>query len=198
MNTNNCKNTKRIPGRILLAVIAAAFLSWTLPATAGIKTIVTGWDMGVVKWLDYGEYTFPGGNMHIQGHSGINLHLSGDPLHTGLLQWIMNLQFDENGDGVVNMSWRFEGGSFREDEFEYDDEDNLVLGEYIIDLFTPNGTVWEGNSHGWYNGDSVTYHSAGQGVEGEIEGWQVQVDSEGQRNEPLFMIITRLDPKAKK
>jgi len=205
MNTNNCKNTKRIPGRILLAVIAAAVLLWTLPATAGTKTIVTSWDMGVVYWLDYGEYTFPDGNMHIQGHSGISVHLSEDPGHTGLLYWLGNLQFDANGDGVFNLTWKFVACEFEYEggEMLFSDNGmplfNLLFGDDGMPLFTPTGSVWEGNSQSRYKGNTVTSHAVGHGVAGAADGLQVQVDSQALRSDPaVLQIITRLDPKAKK
>jgi hypothetical protein len=197
MNANKSQNAKRNLRRIPLAILAAAVLLWTLPALAGSKTIVTSWDMGIVKWLDYGDYTFPAGNMHIQGHSGINLHLSEDPGHTGLMYWVMNLQFDENGDGVANITWRLEVGEFG--KFEYDDAGNVVLGEYIIDLFTPNGSVWEGNAHSGYYGDTVATDGVGHGVAGAADGLQVQTDSQALRSDTaVLQIITRLDPKSEK
>jgi hypothetical protein len=44
-----------------------------------------------------------------------------------------------------------------------------------------------------------THHGVGHGVQGEVEGLQARVYTEGLRSDPaLLYIITQLDPKAKK
>ncbi len=199
MNTNNRRNMKRIPGRILVAVVAAASLLWALPASAGSKTSHTVWGYPQYQLETYSDdaFSFPGGNLHIHHIYGVSLGLSDTPLLTGIIFWGGNLQWDAEGNGVMNLTWRTVVG----------DVSGMALDDegYILDWdgvglppgFEPTGGIWEGNIHAEFAGGVETLHATGKGVAGEVDGFKVQARMQGSaRPEVQTDVIT--DPKAEK
>jgi hypothetical protein len=105
--------------------------------------------------LDYGTWTYPGGNMHVRGMVGSYQQYmpDSDPRCNGLNTVVTNANWDAYG---VGPSW----GTF-----------HVVLAEQSPDGW--NGT-WTGMS---YADGMTSIHVVGQGY-GDLEGQKVFVDIE--------------------
>jgi hypothetical protein len=195
MNANKSQNASRIRNWIPLAIAAAVALLWTLQTTAGTKTAYIAEEYPIMI-LEPGEWSFPSGNLHIQGHGGVNLLLSESPLLTGLLYWEGDLQWDPKGNLVANGTWALVVG-----DFEYD-EDGLYgvrWGENGMPLFTATGGAWEGIFHTRWIGDMLVFHGSGKGVAGEADGLTLQGSAEQDLDAiPQIDTDVIMDPKAKK
>jgi len=195
MNANKSQNASRTRSWIPLAIAAAGALLWTQQSTAGTKTAYIAEEYHIMT-LEPGEWSFPGGNLHIQDHGGVVLLLSESPLLTGLLYWEANFQWDPKGNLVANGTWALVVGDF---EYDEDGQYGVRWGEDGMPLFTATGSTWEGIFHTRWIGDKVIFHASGKGVAGEADGLTLQGSAEQDIDAvPQIDTDVIMDPKAKK
>jgi len=100
-----------IAGPVLSAVMAAALVSWALPAWGVEKETcqVTQIQLGPST---YGEVIYRDGRTHDKGHSAQSLWLSDDPRFNGYQTFLAALYLDEEWNVIMHGTWVLEVGTW--------------------------------------------------------------------------------------
>lgn len=156
MNTNAVGRLgSKNPVRVLLTIVAAALLFWTLPASAGEKVAVQTTSI-TIALLDPGQTAqTPGGIVQVRGLSVLNMMVSENPLVNGLETATLDGHMDAEGNGVFQITWTVVVGTW-----------DLSSGTPIFTP-SPDGGVWKGTGLIWGNfygraeGNAVAHGTAG-------------------------------------
>ena len=122
-------------------------------SAAAERTNWTGTENSVAM-LDPGDWSNPGGNIHVRGMVNLYQEQATDPRVTGSNTVVMNANWNANWVGPMWGTWRLE----------------TAYG---------GGGVWEGHWTGETQADgSAAYQAVGHGVSGSVKGLKVMISAE--------------------
>ena len=145
--------------RKLAALLAIAIvLSFLVaPATAGARVIRIQCD-GVETWAEQlapGDWTYPGGNVHVRGMVTLYEETASCPQMIGFNTVTANFNFDGNFVGPMH-------------------------GTAMLETDYDGGGVWESTWHGALEADgTMWYEAVGRGISGSVAGLKMRLVATG-------------------
>ena len=183
-------------GWSLLPLFAAAVLAWAIPVNAGVKK--TAQVLDIPLSIELGDWTSPGGNIHVRGMKAVTIHLSDERLVNGRMSWVGDVNADAEGNGVLTATWTHEVGTWTGIEAYLADPVNNPAPVFTP---APDGGVFVGVLK--FKVNILTFSGQIQsctahGIGGQAEGIQAKVEGGTLPNGLGLYTAQLLDPQEKK